>query len=149
MIVIPENLRSSANNLSEFVCEIFPDHKSIVNEGMKNVMIDHDDQWMDWLTSRAIISSTNLECQEVNDIPIKQLEGQLYMNKSYDVVRNQVEAHKYPTEFLNSIQISGIPHHILELKKGASIMLLRNLDPNNGHVNGARFGCFCLFVWFR
>ena len=70
---------------------------------MKNVMIDHDDQWMDWLTSRAIISSTNLECQEVNDIPIKQLEGQLYMNKSYDVVRNQVEAHKYPTEFLNTI----------------------------------------------
>lgn len=35
----------------------------------------------------------------------------------------------YPTEFLNTIKISGLPDHHLQLKIGVLIMLLRNLNP--------------------
>ena len=138
MIVIPQDLRSKANNLNDFVNEIFPDIKSIANEGMKNVMIDSDNQWMHWLTSRAIICSTNAICQEVNAITIKQLDSRLFVYRSFDVVRDETESHKFPPEYLNSLEPSGVPYHIIEVRNGTSIMLIRNLDPVNGHVNGAR-----------
>jgi len=43
-----------------------------------------------------------------------------------------------PPEFLNSLQISGIPNHKLKLKVGTSIMLIRNLDQVDGLCNGTR-----------
>uniref|UniRef100_A0A0L8HNH0 ATP-dependent DNA helicase n=1 Tax=Octopus bimaculoides TaxID=37653 RepID=A0A0L8HNH0_OCTBM len=33
----------------------------------------------------------------------------------------------------------GMPPHIIKLKMGVLIMLLRNLDQRNGHCNGARY----------
>jgi ATP-dependent DNA helicase PIF1 len=44
----------------------------------------------------------------------------------------------YPTEFLNSIEVSNFPCHKLVLKKGAVVMLLRNLKQNIGLCNGTR-----------
>ena len=45
----------------------------------------------------------------------------------------------YPTEFLNTLSINGLPKHVLHLKIGVPIMLLRNLDPSIGLCNGTRF----------
>lgn len=44
----------------------------------------------------------------------------------------------YPQEFINSIQLSGLPYHRLLLKIGVPIMLLRNLNPSKGLCNGTR-----------
>ena len=44
----------------------------------------------------------------------------------------------YPTEFLNSITLASLPPHRLYLKKYASIILLRSLDPTQGMCNGSR-----------
>ncbi|EOA36687.1 hypothetical protein CARUB_v10012067mg, partial [Capsella rubella] len=44
----------------------------------------------------------------------------------------------YSQEFLNSVNVSGLPKHALTLKKGAPIMLLRNIDPKGGLCNGTR-----------
>ena len=45
----------------------------------------------------------------------------------------------YPVEFLNSLDISGMPSHKLSAKRGAVLMLLRNLSPRDGLCNGTRF----------
>ena len=44
----------------------------------------------------------------------------------------------FPTEFLNSISLNGMPPHRLFLIKFATVILLRNLDPDEGLCNGTR-----------
>ncbi|AQK71525.1 hypothetical protein ZEAMMB73_Zm00001d016710 [Zea mays] len=44
----------------------------------------------------------------------------------------------YPSEFLNTLTPNGLPPHVLKLKVGCPIMLLRNIDPANGLCNGTR-----------
>ena len=39
------------------------------------------------------------------------------------------ESVHFPTEFLNSLEISGLPPHTLTLKKGCPVMVLGSLDP--------------------
>jgi ATP-dependent DNA helicase PIF1 len=44
----------------------------------------------------------------------------------------------YPAEFLNTLTPNGLPPHVLKLKVGCPIILLRNIDPANGLCNGTR-----------
>ncbi len=45
---------------------------------------------------------------------------------------------QYTKESLNATSVSGLPPHILKLKVGMPIMLLRNLNPTDGLCNGTR-----------
>ena len=42
----------------------------------------------------------------------------------------------YPEEFLNTLTPNGLPPHVLKLKIGCPVILLRNIDPTNGLCNG-------------
>jgi ATP-dependent DNA helicase PIF1 len=46
-------------------------------------------------------------------------------------------ANTYPSEFFNTLEVSGMPSHKLSLKIGALVML-QNLDPSIGLCNGMR-----------
>jgi ATP-dependent DNA helicase PIF1 len=48
--------------------------------------------------------------------------------KSIDTVCNAIKAVNYPTEFLNSLDLLGVPLHNLQLKVGSPVILLRNLN---------------------
>ena len=60
---------------------------------------------------------------------------------SIDKVKSEeTNALIYPTELLNTLTAgSALPDHKLKLKKAFIVILLRNLDPTAGHVNGARY----------
>ena len=134
MIEIPDYLRSKSKSVDEFCNEIFPNLRQRY-ESIKTI----PSLWKDWLLSRAIICPTNAEAAEINQKLITQLPGQSWKYYSYDKVLNQTQQHKFPTEWLNRQEKSSMPSHFLELKEGAPIMLIRNLDPKNGHVNGSRY----------
>ena len=43
-----------------------------------------------------------------------------------------------PVEFLNILNISGLPQHELILKNNMPVMLMRNIDKERGLCNGTR-----------
>lgn len=82
-----------------------------------------------WVSERAILSLRNESVDEINEIILNKIPGTLKIYKSIDTTVDECEATIYPTEFLNSLNSSGIPQHNLKLKIGAMIMLMRNLNP--------------------
>ena len=47
---------------------------------------------------------------------------------------------RYPQKILSSLDTgSSMPDHEIELKKGFIVILLRNILPKRGHVNGTRY----------
>ncbi len=57
---------------------------------------------------------------------------------SADFVEDTKVANTYPSKFLNTLEVSGMPSHKLLLKIDAPVILLRNLDPLAGLCNGMR-----------
>ncbi|KAL4583557.1 hypothetical protein LXL04_008135 [Taraxacum kok-saghyz] len=68
------------------------------------------------------------------------LDLQFLPNPSFDEAEDD-KNNFYPMEFLNSLNVSGLPPHYLRLKIGCPIILLRNIDPSNGLCNGTRLIC--------
>ena len=77
---------------------------------------------------------------EINKKILNLLEGEC---KTYYSIDSLVDADgedeaNYPIEFLNSVNISGLPLHELKLKVGAMARLMRNLNKKQGLCNGTR-----------
>ena len=49
-----------------------------------------------------------------------------------------MDSQSYPPEYLNNLDIPGLPPHRLRLKPFCPVILLRNLDPSVGLCNGTR-----------
>ncbi|XP_065664758.1 uncharacterized protein LOC136086389 [Hydra vulgaris] len=92
-----------------------------------------------WLCERAILTPTNRAVDPIIANTINEIPGQMHTNTSVDTTADMDDAVEYPAEFLNSLEPSGMPSHKLELKVGASIILLRNLDAPK-LCNGTRLG---------
>ncbi|XP_054817030.1 uncharacterized protein LOC129316651 [Prosopis cineraria] len=96
-----------------------------------------------YFNDRAILAPT-LECvNQINEFMCGILPGESVEYFSCDsVCRSSQESDSfedlYTTEFLNTINSSGLPPHKLTLKIGAPVMLLRNVDQASGLCNGTR-----------
>ena len=101
------------------------------NELSEKVFGNLDTQYMnlDWLCERAILSTKNDVVDEINMKLLSKIPGEIVSYKSIDMPIDESEAFQFPVEFLNKIQMSGIPPHNLQLKVGCPIMLLRNIEP--------------------
>ncbi|XP_050893330.1 uncharacterized protein LOC127099099 [Lathyrus oleraceus] len=98
-----------------------------------------------YMVQRAILTPTNDDVQKLNDMIINQFPGEEHNLLSFDEVEGD-NHNLYQQEFLNSIAQGSLPPHILKIKKGAPLMLLRNLDPRYGLCNGTRLLCHGLFM---
>ncbi|UYV84546.1 hypothetical protein LAZ67_X002584 [Cordylochernes scorpioides] len=92
------------------------------------------------LSQSVILTPKNTDSLEINEKVLDRLPNRSQCFLSVDSVEceNVEEQNNYPTEFLNSLTPTGMPPHRLNLKIGAIVMLLRNLNPKQGLCNGTR-----------
>ena len=63
----------------------------------------------EWLCERAILAAKNNDVNAINNIIQGQNLGKYTTYKSIDTIMNIDEIVNHPTEFLNSLNIAGVP----------------------------------------
>ncbi|KAG3242090.1 hypothetical protein PI124_g13074 [Phytophthora idaei] len=92
----------------------------------------------EYFANRTILTTTNAVVQRINEAVAQRLEGVSQEYLSTDSVGEDEEVNFFEQEVLHTVNINGIPPHKLTLKKGAPIMMMRNLKPGLGLCNGTR-----------
>ena len=105
-----------------------------------------------YLQDRAILAPTNEVVEELNDYVVSSLNGEVHEYLSSDSIckaSSNVPDQDllYTVEFLNTLRFPGLPNHKLTLKIGLPVMLLRNLNQNEGLCNGTRLIITRLATW--
>ena len=92
---------------------------------------------MAWFSEQCILVPLNETTHTINTPLVAQLPGEPVEYRSLDSVPDESQAVHFPIEFLNSLEVSGFPSHLLSLKLAAPIIILRSLDPPRA-TNGTR-----------
>jgi ATP-dependent exoDNAse (exonuclease V) alpha subunit len=96
----------------------------------------------EFFRERAILAARNKDIRKINTSILDLLPGREHTYWSADTYsfegpprpRNE----NIPTEFLHSLNASGLPVAQLRLKDGCPVILLRNIDAKRGLCNGTR-----------
>ncbi|KAI8532731.1 hypothetical protein RHMOL_Rhmol11G0236300 [Rhododendron molle] len=96
-----------------------------------------------FLTERTILSARNDDVNAINGTALTIFPGNRYTylaadKMSEDGGMDRSITNRYPNEYLNSLDPTGLPPFKLELKVGCPIILLRNISPKDGLCNGTR-----------
>jgi hypothetical protein len=90
----------------------------------------------EYLREHAILAPHNKEVSLINVMVLSYLPSVQVDFFSANSTEDTEVANTYPSEFLNTLEVSGMPSHKLPLKIGAPMMLLHNLDPLTRLCNG-------------
>lgn len=125
MIEIPRRLLGDCNRIIE---DIFGD---VSNE--TNILSDR-------VLKSVILAPKNDDCNLINNDIIARMPGVEKIYNSYDriICEHENQINDYPVEFLNSLNVSGLPPHKLKLKVNCIVLLIRNLNTKKALVNGTR-----------
>ena len=132
LLEMGEGLVSNEYNLGEDIIEI---PQECIEQGdlitsIFGERIVLDEATIEVLAKKAILTPKNEHVHKLNEEILKRCEGEAVKYFSNDSVTDDGEgsAEDYPVEYVNTFTPSGFPLHQLELKVGAIIMLLRNLN---------------------
>ena len=139
MIQIPKEYL--VDSIDTLISKVFP--------GMENGYMDK------YFVARwAILTPTNENVDKLNEMIMERFPGEGKIVLSADTVAEEDLQNAYPTYFqlmhiqliVNSITLSGMPPHLMTLKVGAPVILLRNLRavPGNWLRNGTRL---IILIW--
>ena len=104
VITLPEGLGTHVSTLDHLISKVYGDAERM------------DDPL--YIGQRTILCTTNVHVDSINDLMINRCRGISKTYLSVDTVRNSDYELTYSTEFLNSLNISGMPPHKLTFKEG-------------------------------
>jgi ATP-dependent DNA helicase PIF1 len=131
-VQIPDELliKSAGDSLASIVYSTYPSFLDNMND-------------LSFFQERAILAPKNDIVDKINDYMLSLIPGDQKTYLSLDSpcslnsdIDNPDNVHT--TEFLNTINAFGLPTHIVKLKVGVPVMLLRNINHSSGLCNGTR-----------
>ena len=110
----------------------------MISKVFPNIGDGYEDKY--YAARRAILTPKNEYVDKINAHVMSLFPGKSFVYKSADTIAEEGLSETYPTEFLNSLTLSGLPPHEMELKVGCPVILLCNLraGPGSGLQNGTR-----------
>ena len=93
------------------------------------------------LNGKIILAPKKSDVININNEILNRMEGDTIEYLSIDTAEDDNEQNPdviLPIKFLNSLTPNGLPPHKLKLKIDAIVILLRNLNLNEGLYNGTR-----------
>ena len=93
----------------------------------------------EYFQSTVLLAARNQIINEVNNEMVDRMPGDLHCFTSVDTVDDLDDATMFPTEYLNTLSLTGLTEHELNLKIDTVVVLLRNMDIKGGHCNGTRY----------
>lgn len=102
---------------------------SIQRKSVTHIQLEKNQYFILSSMWKSHFGSPNNSINAINASLLMRLPGNITSYKSINMVLNLDEVVHYPIEFLNSLESSGIPPHVLQVKLVAPIMLIRNLNP--------------------
>ena len=112
-------------SMKKFCESIFPNLKTNIHK-------------QGWLEGRTILAPTNKEVDAINNLMQDYLPDSGIRLSSADTLGNPQDAFRFNAEYLHTLKPNGFPAHMLNLKPGMPLMLLRNINPRQGLCNGTR-----------
>jgi ATP-dependent DNA helicase PIF1 len=105
--------------------------------------ITQADENTTFFKGRSILCTRNDAANAINDTVLRRLGGRNAEERVYESADRAAEddnglAADLPPAYLASLSLSGLPLASLRLRKGAPVMLLRNLYTQHGLCNGTR-----------
>ena len=126
-IEIPPQFQLPDNSVEALINHIYP--------GIRDLPHPPDAYFSDC----SILSARNDDVDDLNGRVITDFPGQEKVFHSADWARDNDNGEiMYPVEYLNKITLSGMPLAKLTLKVGSPVMVLHNLNPQEGVCNGSR-----------
>ncbi|KAE8230594.1 hypothetical protein CF326_g4401 [Tilletia indica] len=127
-VFIPDVLRLNSDDPTQLVSFVYGD------------ALTTDEPPSRYWRDRSILHARNIDVDATNDYILNSLPGQSQSFFSADIATTPQGdiLPGFASDHLANLQPPGLPPHQLQIKVGAPIMLLRNLDPHAGLCNGTR-----------
>ena len=111
----------------------------LINEVYENLQLNNY-QDPNWLAERTLIAAKNQTVAYLNWLVLSKFPCDKEDHREYlSHDESKEESTVFDIDLIHRDTPPGFPQHVLELKKGVLVMLLRNLNPSEGHCNGSRY----------